>query len=142
MRKNNFTTKLYGKRDAFGFQTVSFPLCKAIYHLHVPMVSMHLNSFAIPIVFRIMVTFYHTTGPRWQDICQRVTKCQEILWQTHTDLVAQYKKSVCHMYANPISLNDLDFYGLSVAKLIRWKVLCMRQISFTLVRRASSDYID
>ena len=45
-------TKLYEKRDAFDFHIVNFPLCQAIFHQHQPMVSMHLSSFAMPIVAR------------------------------------------------------------------------------------------
>ena len=60
---NNITTKLYDKRDAFGFHIVNFPLCQAIFHQHQPMVSMDLSSFAMPVVVQIIVTFYHATGP-------------------------------------------------------------------------------
>ena len=59
--KNNITTKLYDKRDAFGFHIVNFPLCQTIFHQHQPTVSMHLSSFAMPIVVQIIVTFYHAT---------------------------------------------------------------------------------
>ena len=52
---NNITTKLYDKRDTFGFHIVKC-LCQAIFHQHQPTVSM-------PIVVRIIVTFYPATGP-------------------------------------------------------------------------------
>ena len=39
------------------------PLCQAIFHQHQPTVSMHLSSFAMPVVVQIIVTFYHATGP-------------------------------------------------------------------------------
>ena len=35
----------------------TFPLCQAIFHQHQPMVSMHLSSFAMPVVAQIIVTF-------------------------------------------------------------------------------------
>ena len=38
------------------------PLYEAIFHQHQPTVSMHLSSFAVPIVSQIIVTFYHNTG--------------------------------------------------------------------------------
>ena len=60
---NNITTKLYDKRDAFGFHIVNFSFSQAIFHQHQPMVSMHLSSFAMPVVAEIIVTFYHATGP-------------------------------------------------------------------------------
>ena len=34
-----------------------------IFHQHQPMVSMHLSSFAMPVVAQIIVTFYYATGP-------------------------------------------------------------------------------
>ena len=52
-KSNNITTKLYDKRDAFGFHTVNFPLCQAIFHQHHPMVSTHLSSFAMPVVAQL-----------------------------------------------------------------------------------------
>ena len=57
-KSNNITTKLYDKRDAFGFNIVNFPscMCQAILHQHQP-------SFAMPVVAQIIVTFYHVTGP-------------------------------------------------------------------------------
>ena len=62
-KSNNITTKLDDKRDAFVFHIVNFPLCQAIFHQHQPMVSMHLSSFAMPVVAQIIVTFYYATGP-------------------------------------------------------------------------------
>ena len=55
---NNITTKLFDKRDAFGFHIVNFPF-EEIFQHHQPMVSMHLRSFVV----QIIVTFYHATGP-------------------------------------------------------------------------------
>ena len=59
-KNNNITTKLYDKRDAFGFQIVNFPLCQAIFHQHQPM---DLSSFAMPVLAQIIVTFYYATWP-------------------------------------------------------------------------------
>ena len=50
---NNITTKLDDKRDAFGFHIVNFPLCQSIFHQHQPMVSIHLSSFAMPVVVQL-----------------------------------------------------------------------------------------
>ena len=61
-KSNNITTKLYDKRDAFGFHIVNFLSCQAIFHQHQPMVSMHLSSFAMPVVAQFIVTLYHATG--------------------------------------------------------------------------------
>ena len=46
-KSNNITTKLYDKRDAFGFHIVNFPFMSSIFHQHQPMVSMYLSSFAM-----------------------------------------------------------------------------------------------
>ena len=59
---NNITTKLDDKRDALGFHIVNFPSCQAIFHQHQPMMSMHLSSFAMPVVAQIIVTIYYATG--------------------------------------------------------------------------------
>ena len=37
----------------------------------------------------------------------------------HTDLVGQYKKNICQMFADSISQNDLHFCGFSMAELIK-----------------------
>ena len=50
---NNITTKLYDKRDTFGFHIVNFPFISSV----------HLSSFTMPVVAQIIVTFYHATGP-------------------------------------------------------------------------------
>ena len=60
---NNITTKLDDKRDMLASTLRTFLSCQAIFHQHQPMVSMHLSSFAMPVVAQIIVTFYHATGP-------------------------------------------------------------------------------
>ena len=49
---NNITTKLYGKRDAFGFHIVDFPFMSS----NIP------SAPAYGVYVQIIVTFYHTTG--------------------------------------------------------------------------------
>ena len=58
-------TKLYDKRDAFGFHIVNLSLSfmSSNVHKHQPMVSMHLSSFAMTVAVQIIVTFYYATGP-------------------------------------------------------------------------------
>ena len=58
---NNITTKLYAKRDAFCFHIVNFPFMSR--NIPSAPVSIHLSSFAMPVVVQIIVTFYHATGP-------------------------------------------------------------------------------
>ena len=52
VKKQQKMAKLDDKRDAFGFHIVNFPF-----------MSMHLSSFAMPVVAQIIVTFYYATGP-------------------------------------------------------------------------------
>ena len=54
---NNITTKLYDKRCELSFHVKQYSISTR------PMVSMHLSSFAMPVVAQIIVTFYHATGP-------------------------------------------------------------------------------
>ena len=42
---------------------LTFPLCQAIFHQYQPTVSIHLNSFAMPVVVQIIVTFITPHGP-------------------------------------------------------------------------------
>ena len=53
-----FSSKLDDKRDTFVFHIANFPFMSS------NMVSMHLRSFAMPIVTQIVVTFYYATGPQ------------------------------------------------------------------------------
>ena len=55
-RSNNITTKLYDKRD-MASTLLTFPSCQAIFHQHQPMVSMHLSSFAMPVVAQVILIF-------------------------------------------------------------------------------------
>ena len=36
---------------------LTFPSCQAIFNQHQPMVSMHLNSFAMPVVAQVILIF-------------------------------------------------------------------------------------
>ena len=42
---------------------LTFPSCEAVFHQHQPMVSMHLSSFAMPVVAQIILIFQYATGP-------------------------------------------------------------------------------
>ena len=42
---------------------LTFPSCQAIFHQHQPMVSMHLSSFAMPVVAQVILTFNTPQGP-------------------------------------------------------------------------------
>ena len=59
-KSNNITTRLYDKRDAFGFHIVNVPFMSSKTPAYV---SMHLSSFAMLVVAQIIVTFYSPQGP-------------------------------------------------------------------------------
>ena len=63
-KSNNITTKLYDKRDAFGFHIVNFPFISS----NIPSASaygvyMHLSSSTMPVVAQIIVIFVTPQGP-------------------------------------------------------------------------------
>ena len=62
-KSNNIMTKLMTNVMHLASILWTFPSCQAIFHQHQPMVSMHLSSFAMPVVAHIIVTFYYATGP-------------------------------------------------------------------------------
>ena len=73
------------------------------------MVSMHLNSFAMPAVaqinsdfllrHRVLVTRLPSQGYK----VNRLSNTFKKFYGRHTDLVGQYKKNVCQMFADSIS---------------------------------------
>ena len=80
---------------------------QAIFHQHQPMASMHLSSFAMPVVAQIIVTL----SPHRALVTRLLSKGYKVnrLFNTfkkfygrHTHLVGQYKKSVCQMFADSI----------------------------------------
>ena len=77
-------------------------------HQHQPMVSMHLSSFAMPVVPQIIVTLLRhralvtsllSQGYKVNRLSNKVKK----FYGRHTDLVGQYKKNVCQMFAGSVS---------------------------------------
>ena len=56
-RSNNITTKLMTNMMHLASTLLTFPSCQAIFHQHQPMVSMHLSSFAMPVVAQIILIF-------------------------------------------------------------------------------------
>ena len=51
-RSNNMTNVMH-----LASTLLTFPSCQAIFHQHQPMVSMHLSSFAMPVVAQIILIF-------------------------------------------------------------------------------------
>ena len=111
MQKTDFNAP-NGSRD-IPFQSQKFeqdgrrPSCQAIFHQHQPMVSMHLNSFTrccsnysdFLLRHRALVTRLLSQGYR----VNRLSNTFKKFYGRHTDLVGQYKKNVCQMFADSIS---------------------------------------
>ena len=106
---NNITTKLYDKRDTFGFHTVNLPF-----------MSSNIPSAPAYGVYASQLIRYARCCSNYSDFLSRhralVTRLLSQVYKVnrlsntfkkfygrHTDLVGQYKKSVCQMFADSIS---------------------------------------
>ena len=73
------------------------------------MVSMHHSSFAMPVVVQIIVSFlshHKALVTRRLSQCYKVNPFVQHFYEfcgRHTDLVGQYKKNVCQIFAVSIS---------------------------------------
>ena len=108
-KSNNITTKLYDKRDAFGFHTVNFPF-----------MSSNIPSAPAYGVYASQLIHYFRCCSNYSDylLCHRAPVTRLLshgyksnrlsntfkkFYGRHTDLVGQYKKNVCQMFADSIS---------------------------------------
>ena len=108
-KSNNITTKLYDKRDAFGFQIVNFPF-----------MSRNISSAPAYGVYASQLICYARCCSNYSDVllCRRalvkrllsqgykvnrLSNTFKKFYGRHTDLFGQYKKNVCQMCAHSIS---------------------------------------
>ena len=105
---------------------LTFPSCQAIFHQHQPMVSMHLSSFAMPVVAQIILTFLTRHRALLKRLLSQGYKVNRLsntfkkFYGRQTDLVGQYKK----MSAKCLLILSVEmiFYflmDLPMAKLIK-----------------------
>ena len=93
-----------------------FFMCKT--HQHQPMVSMHLSSFAMPVVAQIILIFLIRHRALVKRLLSQGYKVNRLsntfkkFYGRHTELVGQYKKNVCQMFADSISWNDFLFWWI------------------------------
>ena len=108
-KSNNITTKLYDKHDAFGFHIVNFPFTSSnipsapAYGVYASQLIRYarccLNYSDILLRHRALVTRLLSQGYKVNRLSNTVKK----FYGRDTDLVGQYKKNVCQMFADSIS---------------------------------------
>ena len=102
---NNITTKLYDKRDAFGFHIVNFLFMSSnipsapAYGVYasqlIPCARCCSNYSDILLRHMALVTRLMSQGYK----VNRLSNTFKKFYGRHTDLVGQYKKNVCQMFA-------------------------------------------
>ena len=115
-RSSNITTKLYDKRDAFGIHIVNFPFMSS----NIPSAPAY-GVYASQLVrYASQLVRYTRCCSSYSDflICHsalvkrllsqgykvnRLSNTFKKFYGRHTDLVGQYKKNVCQMFADSIS---------------------------------------
>ena len=105
-KNKNITTKLYDKHDAFGFHTVNFPFMSSNIP-SAPAYASQLIRYArccsnysdFLLRHRALVTRFLSQGYK----VNRLSNTFKKFYGRHTDLVGQYKKNVCQMFADSIS---------------------------------------
>ena len=106
---NNITTKLYDKGDIFGFHIVNFPFMSSnipsapAYGVYASQLIRYAcccsNYSDFSSLHRALVTRLLPQGYKVNHLFNTFNK----FYGRHTDLVGQYKKSVCQMFADSIS---------------------------------------
>ena len=108
-KSNNITTKLYDKRDAFGFHIVNFPFMSSnipsarAYGVYASQFIRYArccsNYSDFLLRHRALVTRLLSQGYKVNCLSNTFKK----FYGRDTDLVGQYKKNVCQMFADSIS---------------------------------------
>ena len=108
-RSNNITTKLYDKCDAFGFHIVNFPFMSSnipsapaygVYASQLVRYACCCSNYSdFLICHRALVKRLLSQGYK----VNRLSNTFKKFYGRHTDLVGQYKKDVCQMFADSIS---------------------------------------
>ena len=108
-KNNNIMTKLYDKHDAFGFHIVTFPFMSSkipsapaygVYAsqlIHYACCCSNYSDFLLH--HRALVTRLLSQGYKVNCLSNTFKK----FYGRHTDLVGQYRKDVCQMFADSIS---------------------------------------
>ena len=109
-KSNNITTKLYDKRDAFGFHIVNFPFMSSnipsapaygVYGSQLLIRYARCCSNYSDFLLRHMALVTRLLSQGYK--VNRLSNTFKKFYGRHTDLVGQYKKNVCQMFADSIS---------------------------------------
>ena len=104
-KSNNILTKLYDKRDTFGFHIVNFPFMSSnipsapAYGVYASQLNRCSNYSDFLLRHRALVTRLLLRGYK----VNRLSNTFKKFYGRHMDLVGQYKKNVCQMFADSIS---------------------------------------
>ena len=108
-KSNNITTKLYDKRDEFGFHIVNFPFMSSnipsapAYGVYASQLIRYARCYSsysdFLIRHRVLLKRLLSQGYK----VNRLSSTFKKFYGRHTDLVGQYKKNVCQMFADSIS---------------------------------------
>ena len=108
-KSNNITNKLYEKRDAFGFHIVNFPFMSSnnpsapayvVYASQLVRYACCCSNYSDYLLrHRALVTRPLSQGYKVNHLSNTFKK----FYGRHTDLVGQYKKNVCQMFADSIN---------------------------------------
>ena len=101
-KSNNITTKLSDKRDTFGLHTVNFPFMSSngVYASQLIRYARCCSNYSDFLSrHRALVTRLLSQGYK----VNRFSNTFKKFYGRHTDLVGQYKKSICQMFADSIS---------------------------------------
>ena len=114
-KSNNITTKLNDKRKTFGFHIVNFPFMSSdissapAYGVYASQLIRYARCCSNYSDFlsrhRALVTRLLSQGYK----VNRLSNTFKKFYGIHTDLVGQYKKNACQMFADSISWNDFHF---------------------------------
>ena len=117
-KSNNITTKLYDKHDAFGFHIVNFPFMSSnipsapAYGVYASQLIRYTRCCSNYSDFlsrhKSLVTRLLSQGYK----VNRLSKTFQKFYVRHTDLVGQYKKNVCQIFADSVSWNDFRFWWI------------------------------
>ena len=107
-KSNNITTKIYDKRDAFGFHIVNFPFISSnipsapAYGVYASQLIRYARCCSNYSDFlschKALVTRFLSQGYKVNHLSNTFKK----FYGRHTDLVGQYKNNVCQMFADSV----------------------------------------